>query len=197
MLAGGGLSMPGQNLTVGHIASYSLNTQGHGATVWGLTSHGQATIVGPITMHHTNLTLYGAGSNYIQLHDSDWGPMYIHHNANLIGFLSAAGGWINYTTNDGHIWTPQYGSIHDYVNNTASNHAWNAANYRYNQLVSTMRMVYIGDLNTLHAPNTVAEPWGGTAMTGFYCNTNRTMIYMRSRQLQVLIAGGWYAVGYA
>ena len=123
--------------------------------------------------------------------------MYIHHNDNLIGFLSAAGGWINYTTNDGHIWTPQYGWIHDYVNNTASNHAWNAANYRYNQLVATARWVYIGDLNTLHAPNTVAEPWGGTAMTGFYANTNRTMIYMRSRQFQILVGGGWYAIGYA
>ena len=103
VLAGGGLSMAGLSLTVGHIASMSINTQGYYTTTWGLTSHGAATIIGPLAVHDTSVNLYGNGSNYIQFHDSNWGPMYIHHNDNLIGFLSAAGGWINYTTNDGHI----------------------------------------------------------------------------------------------
>ena len=90
VLAGGGLSIGSSSLTVGHVACYSINTQGYATTTWGLTSHGAATIVGALTVHSTSLNLYGAGSNYIMLHDSDWGPMYIHHNQNLIGFLSAA-----------------------------------------------------------------------------------------------------------
>ena len=51
VLAGGGLSMAGLSLTVGHIASMSINTQGYYTTTWGLTSHGAATIIGPLAVH--------------------------------------------------------------------------------------------------------------------------------------------------
>jgi hypothetical protein len=192
-LAGGGLNVSG-NINGQHISSYSLNTNGYPATVGDLTSHGNVSVDGTITTQ--GLTLVGAGSNQIQLTDQDWGPMYIHHNNDLIGFLSNGGGWVMYTTNAGHVWTPQYGWIHDYVNNTASNYAWDAANYRYNQVVSTVRWVYVGDIGIGASPN-ITEPYGGSAVTGWASSRGGYLDAFRFRQFQIMIGGGWYASGYA
>ena len=60
----GGISCGGGPLTGGHLNCYSIYTQGHGITTWGLTSHGAITVNGATTING-NLTLNGAGS---QLH---------------------------------------------------------------------------------------------------------------------------------
>jgi hypothetical protein len=193
LLVGGWLDVSG-DVNVQHLSSYSLNTNGYPATVGDLISHGDVSVDGTITTQ--GLTLVGAGSNMIKLTDQDWGPMYIHHNNDLIGFLSNSAGWVMYTTNAGHVWTPQYGWIHDYVNNTASNYAWDAANYRYNQLVSTVRWVHVGDIGIGASPN-IIEPYGGSAVTGWASSRGGYLDSFRFRQFQIMIAGGWYASGYA
>jgi hypothetical protein len=167
--------------------------------MWGFTSHGASTINGQ-TYINGNLRLYGSGSNYLEFYDSDWGPMFIHHNNDLLGFLNNGGGWLGYFTNAGHLWTAQYGWIHDYVNNTASNQAWNAANYRYNQLVNSVRWVHAGDID-------FGGWWYQFAEIGNACITGLNMatpyyggpgVFMaRWRQCQHNVAGGWYTSGWA
>jgi hypothetical protein len=195
VLAGGGLDVAGPaaiNGTLGCLGAFTTN--GYLATTWGLTCHGVATINSTLVVNGQQ-NWYGAGSNYLLLHDSDWGPMYLHHNQDIIGFLNHGGQWIQYTNINGHIWSPAYGWMHDYINNTAYNQAWNAANYRYNQLVSTMRFAYLTDVQ--HYFNGLQEPWNGgviTGMTGCYANY---WVMGRYRQAQIMIAGGWYVAGYA
>jgi len=189
---GGGLSVGAGALSAGHFNCYSLSTQGYGATVWGLTSHGAMTVNAGITA--TGLRLNGAGSNDIDLWDNDWGSMYIHHNADLIGFLSNARGWVMYATNAGHVWTPQYGWIHDYVNNTASSHAWSAANSKDGIIASKVwnsRMTHAGDYDHSMIGHLV-EPINGSVMTGSFNYGGG----FRYRYLQFCTTD-WWTVGYA
>jgi len=191
ILAGGPVTTSGNNLSCATLNCNTLSTNGYGATVWGLTSHGAMTV-------NSSLNCYSLQVNStapsITLYDTDWGPMTLHHNGDLMGFLSNGGGWVMYTTNAGHMWTPQYGWIHDYVNNTASNQAWSAANYRYNQVVRSTRLVYAGD-----SPNTTEQFDGGIVTasgyqdSGYGYGSNST----RWRYLQVEIGGGWYTTSYA
>jgi hypothetical protein len=192
----GGISCGGSALTSGHINCYSVYTQGYPVTCWGLTSHGNSTINGQLYINNAGLRLYGQGSNLIELYDSDWGPMYIHHNGDLIGFLNNSGNWAAWVTNAGHMWTAQYGWIHDYVNNTCWNIAWYTADTRYNQLVNNMRLAYYGDAHWTWGLNQVYEPWGGGVVTGFYRDNNGYIHYTRFRAVQFNIAGGWYTAGY-
>jgi hypothetical protein len=197
----GGISCGGSPLTGGHLNCYSIYTQGYGVTCWGLTSHGTTTSNGVLNINAAGnqITLSGTNYNQIQFYDTDWGPMYLHHNQDLIGFLNNGNGWCFWATNAGHVWSAQYGWFHDYVNNTAYNYAWDAANYRYNQLVSANRWAYCGDLPTSWNNGNLGEPYGGAAVTGFagYNGYNIYLVYLRFRQLQYCVAGGWYAAWYA
>ena len=155
----GGISCGGSPLTGGHLNCYSIYTQGYGITTWGLTSHGAAQINGAFTVNANvgnQLTLTGAGHNQIMLYDTDWGAMYLHHNGDLIGFLNNGAGWIHYITNAGHMWTAQYGWLHDYVNGTANNYAWAAANSRWNDAVNSFATH--GTAN--HLQNQLNQHWG-------------------------------------
>jgi hypothetical protein len=198
-LGGGGISVGGNSLTSGHINCYSIYTQGHPITTWGLTSHGAATINGQ-TYINGGLRLYGQGSNYLEFYDSDWGPMFIHHNGDLIGYLNNGGGWIQYTTNAGHLWIAQYGWLHDYVNGRASAYAWEAANYRYNQLVNSVRFVHAGDIDFGAYWYQIAEI-GNACITGLQMATpfygGPGVFWARWRQCQHNVAGGWYTSGWA
>ena len=192
----GGINCGGQPLTGGHLTCYSIYTQGYAVTCWGLTSHGAVQSNGPLTINAggTQLTLTGQGYNMIQFYDTDWGAMYLHHNQDLIGFLNNGAGWCFWATNAGHVWSAQYGWFHDYVNNTAYNQAWSAANYRYNQLVATIRLAYLTDVQT-YAFN-LQEPWDGGVITGAAGSYSYYGLF-RFRQMQMLIGGGWYVCSYA
>lgn len=123
VLAGGGLSTGA--VGCGGITCTTINTQGNGITVGGITNTGNMTANGAATVGALQIN---STANYITLYDTDWGVMYLHHNGDLCGFLNNGGGWAMYVTNAGHIWSTQYGYLHDYVNNAASNYAWSAAN---------------------------------------------------------------------
>ena len=185
-LVGGGLTVG--PLTSGHITCLSINTQGNLTTTWGLTSHGNVTVNG---VHRVNggLTVASTGP-MITMADTDWGNMSVHSNQGLIGFLNNGNNWIQYTTVNGHIWAAAYGWMHDYINGQANAYAWQAADYRYNQLVSRNRWVHAGDVDLT---------WGGTgeiahaAITGItFNNYYLNVSSIRTRQLQHMIAGGWY-----
>ena len=195
-LGGGGVSVGANPITGGHLSCYSINTQGYGATVWGMTSHGHLQINSSMNVQHIQVNSTGP---LIVMSDTDWGLAYVHHQAGNIGFLNYNGAWVWYVNYNGHFWTPQYGWMHDYVNNQASYYAWYAADYRYNQVVIRNRWVYVGDVSTSHGNGSLVEPYGGAAITGFagYNGYNTYVIWFRFRQLQQQINGGWYAVGYA
>jgi hypothetical protein len=188
---GGGIDAGGSPLTSGHINCYSIYTQGYGVTCWGLTSHAAITVNAGLDAQRLQVSSTGP---IIQMQDTDWGPMYIHHQSDLIGYLNNGGGWIHYITNAGHMWTAQYGWLHDYVTNTASNQAWYAANYRYNQCVTTIRFAHLGDVQ--HYYNQLQEPWSGGVITGISGCYVSYYVLGRYRQCHMLIAGGWYAAGY-
>ena len=103
--------------------------------------------------------------------------MHIHHNGDLIGFLNNGGGWCGYFTNAGHLWTAQYGWIHDYVTNTASNQAWAAANYRWNDAVNSFATH--GTAN--HLQNQLNQHWG--RMDGMQGQINSVVGAMTSARL--------------
>jgi hypothetical protein len=189
---GGGVFHGGINSH--HIASYSLNTQGHYTTTWGLTSHGAIDINGPLTVRGDVVIEGHGGSNYMRFWDSSYGNAYIHHNDGNIGFLGHDGGWRSYTNNSGHMWCSSLGWVHDYVNQQANWYAWDAANYRYNQLVATIRFAHLGDVQ--HYFNQLQEPWGGGVITGITGCYSAYYVIGRYRQCHMLIAGGWHAAGY-
>jgi len=196
VFVGGGLTTNGAALNSGAINCNALSTQGWGATVWGMTCHGSETINGNSWINGT-LIVGGGNANYIHLDDNDWGRMSIHHNNDLIGFLSNGGGWVMYTTNAGHMWTPQYGWIHDYVNNTAYSHAVNQANAYVQNRVSNGRLVHAGDFGMGWNQQWV-EP-GNTVCTGlwsWYAGGQYIIMTMRSRYIQLLTTG-WFTIGYA
>jgi hypothetical protein len=195
---GGNIS--GGNIYGGHINCYSIYTQGYGITCWGYTSHGASTVNGQMYING-NLRLYGAGSNYLEFYDSDWGPMYIHHNGDVIGFLNNGAGWCAYFTNAGHVWTAQYGWVHDYINNQANAYAWSAANYRWDEanrtFVRETRKPYAGDPYALGNQNNVWEPYWGAVMTGWlWWQGQQSPAHYRMRYDQVNINGGWYTTRY-
>jgi hypothetical protein len=105
-----------------------------------------------------------------------------------------------WVTNAGHIWAGQYGWIHDYVNNTASNHAWSAANTRYNQLVNSIRWVHAGDIDWYYYWYQLAEI-GNACITGLFIASwaygGIGPYAGRWRQCQHNVAGGWYTSGWA
>jgi hypothetical protein len=128
------------------------------------------------------------------LDDTDWGRMTIHHNGDLIGFLNNGGNWCMYVTNAGHVWWPQYGWLHDYVNNTASSHAWSAANSKdgiINTKVWNSRLPHAGDYR--HSMDAhLVEPYGGSVATGSFEYGGGG----RYRYLQ-FCTNDWWTVGYA
>ena len=189
---GGGTFHGGVNMH--HLACYSISTQGYFTTTWGLTSHGAIDINGPLTIRGDVVIEGHGGSNYMRFWDGNWGNMYIHHNDGTIGFLGHDGGWRSYTNNGGHMWASAYGWIHDYVNGQANWYAWDAANYRYNQLVATIRFAHLGDVQ--HYYNQLQEPWGGGVITGITGCYSAYYVIGRYRQCHMLIAGGWHAAGY-
>lgn len=191
----GGISCGGGPLTGGHLNCYSISTQGYGITTWGLTSHGSETINGHSWINGV-LHVNSGGSAFIHMDDSDWGRMSIHHNGDTIGFLNNGGGWCGYFTNAGHVWTAQYGWLHDYVNNTASNQAWYAANYRYGQVVTETRWAFAGTIFVLDYANQSTEPWFGAALTGVVIYYDGRTSHYHGRYMQVAIGGGWYTTRY-
>ena len=197
VLQGGGLSVGG-NINAAHLSVNSITTNGHYLTTWGMTSHGAVDINGPMTVRG-DLVIEGGGANYIRFWDNTWGNSYIHHNDGLIGFLQNDGGWLFYTNSAGQLWSRNYGWVHDYINQQANWYAWDAANYRYNQLVSAVRWAYVGDLPTSWNGGNLGEPYGGSAITGFaaYDSYQMYVMYFRFRQLQYCVAGGWYASWFA
>ena len=202
---GGSLSTNGATLFSGSLNCRDIYTNGYPVTCWGMTSHGAITVNAGATING-QLTLSGQTSNMIQMYDTDWGPMYIHHQNENIGFLSNGGGWIWYVNNNGHFWTPQYGWLHDYVTGTASNYAWYAADVRYSQTIQQFRMAYGGEwsLDTILyyiAGTNIWEPHGNSAITGVgvsqYYTTYIWAIRVRQNQAYRPDWGGWYAVGVA
>ena len=189
---GGGASIHG-GVNMHHLACYSISTQGHFTTTWGMTSHGGVDINGALTVRG-DMVIEGGGANYIRFWDNTYGNSYIHHNDGLIGFLQHDGGWLMYTNNAGQWWSRHYGWIHDYINQQANWYAWDAANYRYNQLVATIRFAHLGDVQ--HYYNQLQEPWGGGVITGITGCYSAYYVIGRYRQCHMLIAGGWHAAGY-
>jgi hypothetical protein len=189
-VVGGNMTLHG-SLNAQHVNCYSISTQGHYLTTWGMTSHGDTRTWG--TAHMGSIYIDSPGP-IINMYDNDWGPMYIHHQGENIGFLNSGGGWIHYVNNAGHMWTAQYGWLHDYVNGRANAYAWDAANYRYNQCVTTIRFHHLGDVQ--HYYNQLQEPWGGAVITGMTGCFVTYYVIGRYRQLHMLIAGGWHAAGY-
>jgi hypothetical protein len=197
VFVGGALSSNGGNISGGHLNCYSVYTNGHPATVWGMTVHGNETVNGATYTQHLQISSTGP---MINMYDTDWGPMHIHHQSDLIGYLNNGGGWIEYTTNGGHKWIAQYGWLHDYVNGRASAYAWDAANYRYSQLVNSVRWVHAGDID-------FGGWWYQFAEIGNACITGLNMatpyyggpgVFMaRWRQCQHNVNGGWYTSGWA
>jgi hypothetical protein len=196
ILAGGGLSTSGGAISCGAINGVgAISTNGYPTTTWGLTCHGTATVNGAMNSQGIQVTSAGP---LITMYDNTWGPMHVHHQDGNIGFLNHNGGWVWYVNYNGHYWSPQYGWLHDYVTGTANNYAWNAANYRYSQVVQTMRFAYTGDMPTSWPGSGIGEPWNAQ-VTGWagYNGYNMYVTYFRFRQGQVMINGGWYAVGFA
>jgi hypothetical protein len=192
VFAGGGGAFHG-GLNTHHVSCYSVNTQGHYLTTWGMTSHGQIDCNGQMIIRG-DLVIEGGGANYIRFWDNTYGNSYIHHNDGLIGFLQHDAGWLMYTNNAGQMWTRNYGWVHDYINQQANWYAWDAANYRYNQLVATIRFHHLGDVQ--HYFNQLQEPWGGAVITGITGCYSGYYVIGRYRQCHMLIAGGWHAAGY-
>lgn len=65
-----------------------------------------------------------SGAPTIRLQDTDWGPMYLHHNGGLMGFLNAGGGWSFYVNQgNGAIWTAQFGDLNQRIEDRAYAHA--------------------------------------------------------------------------
>lgn len=192
VFVGGALSSNGGNISGGHINCYSIYTNGHYATVWGMTSHGSTTINGNEVINGT-LNVQTTGPT-INMYDTDWGPMYLHHQQENIGFLNHAFQWVMYVNINGHQWSPAYGWLHDYVNSRASAYAWDAANYRYNQCVTTIRFAHLGDVQCYF--NQLQEPWSGGVITGATGCWYSYYVNHRFRQCHMMIAGGWYAAGY-
>ena len=157
-----------------------------------MTSHGQVQVNSNLVINAGQLIITGVTANQIQFYDIDWGSSYLHHNNGLIGWLNHTGNWINYTNYGGQVWTSAYGWLHDYINGQASAYAWSAANTRYNQVVSTTRLVHIGDYHFSWGANTVYTPYNGGIVGGYYQDNNATLHWIRSFSLQVMIAGGWY-----
>jgi len=173
-------------LTSGHINCLSIYTQGNAITTWGLTSHGTVTVNG---QHNINGALQVASTGpMITMYDTDYGAHYVHANQGLIGFLNYNSQWIQYTTVNGHIWSPAYGWIHDYVYNNSG--------------VQTTRWVHAGDINWESYYYQLAEI-GNACMTGvfaigvWYSGYSNNVYAGRWRQLQMMIAGGWYTSGWA
>jgi hypothetical protein len=188
---GGGAFHGGMN--VHHLNCYSISTQGHWTTTWGMTSHGPIDINGALTIRG-DMVLESPNANYIRFWDGTWGNMYIHHNDDNIGFLGHDGGWRAYVNNSSQMWLGAYGWIHDYVNNTASHHAWTAANHRYNEVVYRIRFAHLGDVQ--HYYNQLQEPWGAGVITGITGCYSSYYVIGRYRQCHMMIAGGWYAASY-
>ena len=199
VLQGGGLSVGG-NINAAHLSVNSITTNGHYLTTWGMTSHGSAEINGNAYVRGT-LQVETTGP-LITLYDTDWGPMHLHHQSDNIGFLNNGGGWIHYINNAGHMWTARSTAGCTTASTVRSRNwyaAWDAANYRYNQLVSAVRWAYVGDLPTSWNGGNLGEPYGGSAITGFaaYDSYQMYVMYFRFRQLQYCVAGGWYASYFA
>lgn len=191
----GGLYLNSRGVaSVGSVNCFDIYQNGYALTTWGVTNYGNENINGTL---YTNGFQIQNTAPTATMYDTDWGPMYIHHNGEIMGFLNHQYSWMMYANYQGYIWSPVYGWIHDYVNSTANNYAWNAANYRYNQLVNNIRMAYIGDLPGYWAQSGLGEPYGGSCITGWQSYQYWQIMYFRFRQIQYNIAGGWYAVGYA
>jgi hypothetical protein len=197
IFTGGGGSFEGP-VSTHALNTHAISTQGHYLTSWGLTSHGNSEVNGQLLVRG-QIVMEGGAANYIRFYDNNWGNMYIHNNDGLIGFLGHDGGWRMYVNNSGQVWCGALGWVHDYVNSQANWYAWNAADARYNQLVSSVRWAYVGDLGTNWNNGGLGEPYGGSAITGFagYNGYNMYVTVFRFRQLQYCVAGGWYASWYA
>jgi len=189
---GGGGSFDGP-VSTHALNTHAISTQGHYLTSWGLTSHGQADINGPLVVRG-DVVIEGGGANYLRFWDNTYGNSYIHHNDGTIGFLGHDGGWRMYTNAGGYIWCAALGWVHDWVNGQANWYAWNAADTRYNQLVATIRFHHLGDVQ--HYFNGLQEPWGGAVITGMTGAWASYYVTGRYRQLHMLIGGGWHAAGY-
>ena len=162
-LEGGGVTAAG-SIECHALSCHALTTNGNPATVWGLTSHGAAQINGQLTVNGGLFRMTGLNYNTIEFHDTDWGTMYLHHNGDLIGFLNNGGGWLTHFTNAGHLWTAQYGWIHDYVWGAANSAAANAV-AGIQSGATSIRMVHAGDHQ--HWWHTgMEEPFGGAVVTG-------------------------------
>ena len=194
VFSGGGVSVA--QLTSGHINCLSIYTQGYGITTWGMTSHGHVQVNSSL---RAQIMYVSSTGPQIVMEDTDWGNMHIHHQGGNIGFLNHVGNWIQYTSYNGHIWSPAYGWMHDYINGQASAYAWSAADYRYNQLVSNTRWVHAGDIHWGWYYQQLVEI-GHAAVTGIFVNGDLATGWYgmnncygaRWRQLQHCIAGGWY-----
>lgn len=202
ILAGGGLNAGA--ISSGAISCGALNTNGNSITS-GSHTMGASTVNGQFTING-GLRLNGAGSNMIELWDNDWGSMFIHHNNENCGFLGPGGNWLWYINTNGHVYSPAYGWLHDYVNQTASNNAWYAANYRYDQTIQQFRMAYAGewsldDILYNIAGTNIWEPHGNSSVTGVgvsqYYFSYIWAIRVRQNQAYRPDWGGWYAVGVA
>ena len=194
--AGGGISCGNSPITVGHISSYSLNTQGHPITTWGITSHGNVVVNGWHTING-GMTVASAAP-IITFQDTDYANMHLHSNQGNIGYLGHQGQWLQYTTNGGHIWSAAYGWMHDYIVQQASAHAWSAADYRYNQSVVSLRWVHAGDVDVTYYYYQLAEI-AHAAMTGLFLigpAYGLNVYAIRYRQLQHHMAGNWYTSGW-
>lgn len=99
-----------------------------------------ATHTGHLTISSGRLIVKenGAGNmSFIEMCDDESpnGRKYLHANSNCIGFLGGDGSWKMYAREDGHIWSPAYGLLSDYVATAVSGKAGANRNFDW-ELVS-------------------------------------------------------------
>lgn len=131
-----------------------------------------------------------AAANYISLVDTDESATrHIHHNGGMIGFLSSGGGWILRVTDNGALWSAQFGDFNTYWEGRCGAHQDAAVN----RSVTQSRMA--GYVEYEHTSGTI----GATATYAGYVVTasrrvNSDNYLFGFRQPQLYIANiGWFA----
>ncbi len=109
----------------------------------------------------------------------------LHHNDGNIGFVASDGNWAFRVSDDGAMWSRSIGDINSRIEDRAYAHAdaraWAVANDRVANLNS--RWVSRGEFNLQY--NVWREAPAGSAVTGFYIESNNWMKHFCYRYFQL------------
>jgi hypothetical protein len=142
------------------------------------------------------------GMNYPNVFYSGW---QVRENAYTYLMNQSNGDSLFWIGSDGSLATKQLGDINNRIESRASAFAADARQTAYNQCVSSLRMVFVGDQYVTYAYNRgMIEPYGASWVSGFSSilssDQNDIIIgYIRWRQNQYYnpSVGGWVASYYA